>query len=348
MVVSRLIPFILVSGVVSFVTTPLVRRLAQRVNFVDNPRARKLHLTPMPMLGGIAIYLGVMASVMLTAQRQSYTQLLGVVLGATVVTLFGLWDDRVELSPTVKLLGQMLAAAIVVATGTQTHLFTIPALDYALTALWIVGVCNAINFQDNMDGLAAGLATVASGFFLLLAILEGLGLVAGLAAALMGASIGFLYYNFNPASLFMGDAGSMLLGFMLSVLGISLTFPGRPLGVTWMIPIIILGVPIFDTTLVVISRLRRGKHPYEGGKDHTSHRLVSIQGMSSARSVMTLYLIAAALGLLAIMLRDATLPQARLILAGLAAAFAGGLTWLELRFKPEAAAQSTATADTSV
>jgi len=328
---SQFIPFILVSGLVSFTSTPLVRRLAQRVNFVDNPQARKLHLTPMPMLGGLAIYLGLMASVVLTQQQSSYTKLLGIVLGATVMTLVGLWDDRTELSPALKMLGQLVAAAIVIATGTHTQLFDIRVLDYALTTFWIIGIVNAMNFQDNMDGRAAGLATVASGFFFILAVLEGLIIEAGLAAALLGASIGFLYYNFSPASLFMGDAGSMLLGFTLAVLGVNLKF-ARPLAVTWMIPIIILGVPIFDTTLVVISRLRRGIHVYQGGKDHTSHRLVSVLGMSSARSVMSLYLAAGALGLLAIMLRDATVLQARLILVGLAAAFVGALVYLEVKF----------------
>lgn len=333
---STFVPFILVSGLVSFISTPLVRRLAQRVNFVDNPQARKMHITPMPMLGGIAIYLGLMASVVLTQQSKTYIELLGIVLGATVTTLFGLWDDRVELSPAIKLVGQALATGILIATGTQVHVFDSEVLNIALTMFWVLGIVNAINFQDNMDGLAAGLATVASTFFFVLAASEGLFVVALLAAALLGACIGFLYYNFNPASLFMGDAGSMLIGFMLAVLGIKLTFSGRPLAATWMIPIIILGVPIFDTTLVVISRLRRGKHVYQGGKDHTSHRLVSILGMSSARSVMTLYLIAGMLGLVALMLRDASIIQARLLLAGLAALFVGALVWVEVKFKEPA------------
>jgi UDP-GlcNAc:undecaprenyl-phosphate GlcNAc-1-phosphate transferase len=330
---NKFIPVILASGLISFIATPLVRRLAQRVNFVDNPQARKMHITPMPMLGGVAIYLGLIASVVLGG-LQDYSEMFGVMGAATVITLVGLWDDRRELSPGIKLLGQIAATAILIAVGIQVNIFRIEWLNVAITLLWVIGICNAINFQDNMDGLAAGLATVTSGFFFMLATIEGLGLVATLGAATLGASIGFLYYNFNPASLFMGDAGSLLLGFMLAVLGIKLEFTGRPIAATWMIPIIILGVPIFDTTLVVISRLRRGRHIYEGGKDHTSHRLVSILGMSHARSVMTLYLVSAALGLTAIMLRDATPFQARLLLAGLAAAFVFALVWLEAKFKP--------------
>jgi UDP-GlcNAc:undecaprenyl-phosphate GlcNAc-1-phosphate transferase len=148
----------------------------------------------------------------------------------------------------------------------------------------------------------------------------------------LGAAVGFLYYNFSPATLFMGDAGSLLLGFVLAVLGIKLNFPGRPLNVTWMIPIIILGLPIFDTTLVVISRIRRRKPIYQGGKDHTSHRLVSVAGMVPTRAVMTLYLATATLGLIAMMLRDATVLQGYIILAILVTCFVGALFWLEWKF----------------
>ena len=329
---SQFIPIILASGLVSFIATPILRNLAQRFNFVDNPQARKVHARPMPMLGGVAIYLGLSVA-MIVGGNSSFVELLGILGGATVMTLFGLWDDRVTLGPLPKLLGQFLASAILIAAGVQIRLFASQALNVAITLVWVVGISNALNFQDNMDGLAAGLATVSSGFFFILAIVEGLGLVATLAAATLGACVGFLYYNFNPASLFMGDAGSQLLGFILAVLGMKLQFVGRPLGATWMIPIVVLGVPIFDTTLVVISRLRRRIHIYEGGKDHTSHRFVSVFGMTHARSVMSLYLVAAALGLTALMLREATLLQARLILLGLGAAFLFGIIWLEAKFK---------------
>ncbi len=342
---SRFILIILASGFISFLATPLMRLLAQTTNFVDKPSSRKVHITPMPMLGGVAIYLAVVGAIAISGVSNSYSdsskEILGVIIGATVMTLFGLWDDRVGLSPLAKLIGQLVAGAVLIGSGIQVRLFPSQALNIGLTLFWVVGICNAINFQDNMDGLAAGLATVASGFFLLLAVMEQLGLVAMLAAALLGASIGFLYYNFNPASLFMGDAGSLLIGFMLAVIGIELKFAGRPLAATWMIPILIMGVPIFDTTLVVISRLRRGKHIYQGGKDHTSHRLVSILGMTPARSVMTMYLIAIALGLVAIMLREVTQQQAWLWLVGLVGVLIGALLWLEIRFKPASSPEDT-------
>lgn len=328
---SQFIPIILAAGLISFIATPLVRRLAQKLNFVAHPGAQRFHTNPTPMLGGLAIYAGLIVAVFLS-RLPSYRELLAVLGGATVMTLFGVWDDRHSLSPVMKLLGQAIATALLIWGGIQVSLFRLPALDIAITFLWVIGICNAINFQDNMDGLAAGLATIASAFFLVLAVVEGLGLVAALAAAMVGACVGFLYYNFNPASLFMGDAGSLLIGFVLAVLGIKLQFVGRPLAVTWMIPIIILGVPIFDMTLVVLSRIRRGKHIYQGGTDHTSHRLVSVMGMTTARAVMTLYLVASSLGLIALMVRDATPLQARLILAVLAVIFVAGIVWLEWRF----------------
>ncbi|MBN1123225.1 MAG: undecaprenyl/decaprenyl-phosphate alpha-N-acetylglucosaminyl 1-phosphate transferase [Anaerolineae bacterium] len=328
---TKYISLILASGVISFLATPLMRRFAREVNFVDNPQARKVHRTPMPMLGGIAIYFGFMIPLTIAITR-SFVQTLGILGGATIMTLFGLWDDRVGLSPLVKMIGQVAATVLLILVGIQVKIFDSRWLNIAVTLFWVIGICNAINFQDNMDGLAAGLSMVSSGFFFVLALFENLEPVAQLAAATLGASVGFLYYNFNPASLFMGDAGSLLLGFILAVLGIRLEFVGSPLGATWMIPILVLGVPIFDTTMVVVSRLRRGKPVYEGGKDHTSHRLVSILNMTHARSVMTLYMMSVGLGLVAIMLRDATVPQARIVLIGLGAAFVGLLIWLEVKF----------------
>jgi UDP-GlcNAc:undecaprenyl-phosphate GlcNAc-1-phosphate transferase len=157
---------------------------------------------------------------------------------------------------------------------------------------------NAINFLDNMDGLSGGVTAIASAFFMLLAVQSGQYLVGGLAAALLGASAGFLLYNFNPASIFMGDTGSLFLGFMLAALGIKLRFPGHAAIVTWMVPVLVLGLPILDTTLVVISRIRRRMHPVTAGKDHISHRLVRL-GFTHREAVMLLYLMGGMLGIVA-------------------------------------------------
>jgi UDP-GlcNAc:undecaprenyl-phosphate/decaprenyl-phosphate GlcNAc-1-phosphate transferase len=328
---SKFIPIILASGLISFIATPLLRKLAASIDFVDNPERRKLHVTPMPMLGGLAIYFGLVSATVMTNTRM-HTEMMGIISGATVVTLFGLWDDRYGMRPLVKLGGQALATLILITAGIQVTLFQASVLNVALTFLWVLGISNALNLLDNMDGLAAGITAVISGFFLVLAVVEGLGVVSTLAAAMLGACVGFLYYNFNPATLFMGDAGSLLVGYILAVLGIKLTFAGRPQDVTWMIPIILLGLPIFDTTLVILSRLRHGRPVYQGGKDHTSHRLVSVFGMTPARAVMTLYLVSSVLGLLALMLRDSTPGQARLILVVLSVLFVAALFWMEYKF----------------
>ncbi|MEJ2148118.1 MAG: MraY family glycosyltransferase [Chloroflexota bacterium] len=328
---SKFIPIILASGLISFIATPLLRKLAASIDFVDNPERRKLHVTPMPMLGGLAIYFGLVSATVMTNTRM-HTEMMGIISGATVVTLFGLWDDRYGMRPLVKLGGQALATLILITAGIQVTLFQASVLNVALTFLWVLGISNALNLLDNMDGLAAGITAVISGFFLVLAVVEGLGVVSTLAAAMLGACVGFLYYNFNPATLFMGDAGSLLVGYILAVLGIKLTFAGRPQDVTWMIPIILLGLPIFDTTLVILSRLRHGRPVYQGGKDHTSHRLVSVFGMTPARAVMTLYLVSSVLGLLALMLRDSTPGQARLILVVLSVLFVAALFWMEFNF----------------
>jgi len=335
---SKFIPIILAAGVISFVLTPILRRLADRLGFVDHPSARKVHATPVPMLGGVAIYLGMAAAVAISPLaadvKTSTREMVGVLGGTTIMVIFGLWDDRVNLNPAVKLFGQGLAAAVLIASGIYVSLVHIPAVNYAITVFWVLGITNALNFLDNMDGLAAGISSVAAAFFLIMALLEGLGIVAALAAATLGACVAFLYYNFNPASLFMGDAGSMVLGFSLAVLGIKLSFKGIPLAITWTIPIIILGVPIFDTTLVVVSRLLRRKPIYLGGKDHTSHRLVAVFGMTPARAVMTLYLVAGALGLLSIMMRDASVLEARITDVALGIIFIASLAWLEMKYRP--------------
>jgi UDP-GlcNAc:undecaprenyl-phosphate GlcNAc-1-phosphate transferase len=197
----------------------------------------------------------------------------------------------------------------------------------AITFIWILGITNALNLLDNMDGLSGGVGAVAAGFFLLLAAWNGQYLVASLAAALMGVCIGFLVYNFNPASIFMGDAGSMFLGFILAVVGIKLRFPGRPNLITWMIPVVVLGLPIFDTTLVVLSRMKRGLNPLTNpGQDHVSHRLVSL-GLSHRQAVLLLYGICCALGIVGLLIMHsdafpAYLLGTMVLLIGLASLFA--------------------------
>ncbi len=197
------------------------------------------------------------------------------------------------------------------------------------TVVWVVGICNAMNLLDNMDGLSAGVAAIACAFFTVLAVIHGQIWVSIVAAVLLGAILGFLRYNWNPATIFMGDAGSLLLGYMLAVLAIKLRFPGVEPERSWMIPILVLAVPIFDTTLVTISRLRRGVSISSGGRDHVSHRLVQL-GLSVRQSVGIIYLAALLGGIVAVKIALLpSLPYIYALIALLAIAALSALILLE-------------------
>lgn len=290
--------------------TPLIRRLARRLGMVDRPDARRVHLSPVPLLGGIAIYIGFIVALLLFGEGWVVSQAISILIGATIVSFLGIWDDRWGVRPVMKLLGQAIAASIVILSDVQVSFLPNQAFNLFITFLWILGITNALNLLDNMDGLSGGVGAVAAAFFLLLAALNGQYLVASLAAALLGVCVGFLVYNFNPASIFMGDAGSMFLGFVLAAVGIKLRFPNHPNVITWMIPVVVLGLPIFDTTLIVVSRLRRGINPLTNpGKDHVSHRLVSL-GLSQRRAVILLYGVCCGLGLVGLLIMQAGLVPA--------------------------------------
>jgi len=327
---------ILVSALlIALGTMPLVRRAAVRWGFIAIPSSRRVHTRPTPLLGGVAIYLGCIAALVAFGDRFYVPQVIGMLVGASLVSFLGIWDDREGLRPLFKLFGQVIAAGILYLTGIQVGFLRQPVLNLAATMLWVLGITNALNLLDNMDGLSGGVATVACVFFMLLAVMSGQYLVASLAAALVGACLGFLYYNFNPASIFMGDTGSLFIGFTLAALGIKLRFPDNVDFVTWMIPVVVLGLPIFDTTLVVVSRLRRGLNPLTTpGKDHVSHRLV-LMGATQREAVLMLYLVCCALGVVAMFLTQATALEGYLIGVALLVAALYALWRLEkLSLKP--------------
>lgn len=318
---TQYLPIVIASALLAFLVTPLTRWLARRWGMVDQPGIRKAHRDPTPLLGGMALFIATTLGFLAFGQSDWLTQGIGIWGGGALMFFTGLWDDRWGMSAKLKLAACVVAALFASAFGVRVLLFNIWWLDTLITGLWIVGITNAANLMDNMDGLAAGLTLVAATFFFTLASLEGQGLVASLAAALMGASIGFLFYNLPPAVSFMGDSGSLTLGFLLAVLGIQIRFREFGIASTWMAPIVVLGVFIFDTTLVTLSRLRRGRSPFQGGSDHTSHRLTQL-GLSKPRAVLTLYVAAGVLGALAILLTRLEPLQANvafwvLILAGL-------------------------------
>ncbi len=313
--------------------TRVARRLARRIGFLDRPAARKLHITAIPLMGGVAIYAGVTLSILILG-RHFLPELAGILAGATVMSLLGLWDDRAELHPAIKLVGQITVAGGLVVTGVQVDLGWLPAwANIALTLAWVVGITNAVNFLDNMDGLAGGVCAVATAFLTVIAAMNGQYLVASLAAAVFGACLGFLFFNSKPASIFMGDAGSLFLGFTLAALGIKLRFPENVNFVTWMVPVLVMGVPIFDTALVIVSRVRRGVNPLTtSGKDHFSHRLVR-RGFSQREAVFALYLTGCALGLLAIFVMQATPAEGYQVGAAVVMCAAWAL-W-QLEWKPQ-------------
>ena len=318
-----LVVFVIALGVTA-VSIPGIRRLAISLGFVDAPAQRKMHSTPMPLIGGLAIYLGAIFAVALFSNRIAES-ITGVLIALSIVALVGLIDDRVGLPAWAKLGGQFISFLVLLYYGIHVQLPIPEFANYAITFIWLAGISNAINFLDNMDGLSAGVSAVAAAFMLLLAVVNEQILVSALAAALLGSCLGFLRYNFKPAQIFMGDAGSLFLGYSLAILGIQLRFPENSNIVTWMVPVLILGLPIFDTTLVVISRIRRGVSPNTAGKDHISHRLVSC-GFSQREAVLFLYLLGGVFGLVALFVTQAN-PLEGYIIGGIVAALALYAIW---------------------
>jgi UDP-GlcNAc:undecaprenyl-phosphate GlcNAc-1-phosphate transferase len=284
----QFVPILVVGFATALGMTPLSRAIALRLGVVDKPNQRKIHLENKPMMGGLAIYVGFALAMLLFSPPQYLVELGALLAGVTFLALVGLVDDRYTLGIKSKMLAEIIATLVLMAAGVHIKLFNIPLIDYGLTLLWVVALTNAVNFLDNMDGLAAGLSAIAAGYFTLIAYTQGLTLVSSLAAALAGSAVGFLIYNFSPASSFMGDMGALVLGFMLAVLGIKLEFGAQPPDVTWMVPLLVLALPLFDISLVVFTRIMEGRSPGQAGKDHTSHRLMSL-GLSDRWTLFVLY-----------------------------------------------------------
>jgi UDP-GlcNAc:undecaprenyl-phosphate GlcNAc-1-phosphate transferase len=292
----------------SMMLTVPVRALALRVGMVDLPGPRKVHVQPIPLLGGLAMYGGVMLAIIFAFDGAAREQSVGIVTGATLVAAVGFLDDRGWLHHQIKLfVGMPVAACILLATGIHAQAFEliVPGrmgylLDAGLTIFWVVAITASFSILDHMDGLCAGVAATASFFFALLAFLNGQIVVSTLAAAIFGAAAGFLRWNFKPAKIFMGDGGAMFLGFLMATLGLKLRLSDGSHASGLLAPVLILGVTIFDTTLVTISRARRGLLPFAApGKDHAAHRLANL-GLGQRGAVLALYLAGAVSGALAI------------------------------------------------
>jgi UDP-GlcNAc:undecaprenyl-phosphate/decaprenyl-phosphate GlcNAc-1-phosphate transferase len=306
---------IAVSAVLAAVLTFATRALARRFNFVAKPKSDRWHKRPTAMLGGAAIFAATLLMYAVAVPRAGGA---GIVLGAaSFLFLVGLLDDLINIKPYQKLIGQLIGATFVVWYGLRLPLTGYELVDIWITVFWLVGITNAINLLDNMDGLAAGIAAIATislavGFFANGQVAEGM-----LAAVFIGALIGFLVFNFNPASIFMGDCGSMFVGFLLAGTVLLGQTGGRSRSIFTIlaVPVLILFVPIFDTTFVTILRKLWGRKASQGGRDHTSHRLVAL-GLTERSAVLLLYGLAAGAGALSLLVAQLETTQS-LALIGL-------------------------------
>jgi UDP-GlcNAc:undecaprenyl-phosphate/decaprenyl-phosphate GlcNAc-1-phosphate transferase len=289
---------LLLAFALSVAATPLVIKLATRHGLVSRPKADRWNLRSTPLMGGVAIYLGVTGSVLSFSELGQ--EMVGVLCGGTLIFILGVIDDVLQIKPSSKFLGQILAACVVLYAGLKFDLIPNPFLNIFLTVLWVVGITNAFNLLDNMDGLSAGVAAISALTTFVFSLIQGLPEISILSLAVLGATLGFLLFNFKPARIFMGDCGSLFLGFTLActtILG-SWEQASNLFGIL-AIPALALGVPIFDTLLVTVSRVISGRSVSLGGRDHTSHRLVAL-GMSERKAVVSLYLLCGALGAIAI------------------------------------------------
>lgn len=316
---TYILPFV-IGLLVTLLVTPLVKRIAIRIGAIDRPNERKVHQRLMPRLGGLAIYLGVIASVWW--MMDDYREILAIFLAATIVVITGILDDKYEIRPLYKLFGQVIAALIVVYFGVQMQFIHLPfdegdilnfgVLSIPISILWIVGVTNAINLMDGLDGLASGVTAIATATMLILAIMMGNIPVIILASALLGSLIAFLFYNFHPAKIFMGDSGSLFLGFMMGVLSL-LGFKQATLA-SLILPIVILGVPLSDTAFAILRRWVNHRPISSPDKQHLHHCLLNM-GLSHRATVLVIYGISAFFGASAILLSRATLWVEIIVLA---------------------------------
>lgn len=322
----------LASALLSTLLVPLAIRVAVARGWLDRPDGdRKQQRTSTPYLGGVAILLGFTVTILLAAvldpPEANADELVAILAGAAILSLMGLADDLRGGLPVWLRLGAVVAAAVVLyATGVQIRLFGGGAADAALTVLWVVGITNAFNLLDNMDGLSAGTAAIAGLWFVVIAAVTGQFLVGALAAGLAGCAVGFLRHNRHPAQVYMGDAGSLFLGFTLAAIGIKLRFDA-PVNVTAFVPPLVLALPITDTALVTVSRLRHGRSPFRGGRDHLSHRLVRV-GLSVPTAVRSLYGVALLTGWAGLVMHRQDRVTAYLLLGLVVAALATGATLL--------------------
>jgi UDP-GlcNAc:undecaprenyl-phosphate GlcNAc-1-phosphate transferase len=290
------VPILVVAFITALGLTPVVRQLALRLGVVAKPNNRTIHSGHMPLLGGLAIYIGFTLSLLLFSPPKYIAQFAAVLAGAGFIAAVGAIDDRYNLNIRTRFIAAAVAGAFVVFSGITFQFTGHWFIDAPLSIFWIMALTNAVNFQDNMDGLSAGSSAISALFFLLIALSQGLILVSLLAAAVLGSAVGFLVYNFAPSSTFMGDMGALMLGFVLAVIGIKIEMVSPTINPQWIIPIVVMWLPAFDINLVIFTRISEGRSPGQAGRDHTSHRLMSL-GLSHRKVLFILYATCALFGL---------------------------------------------------
>lgn len=338
----HLVAFLVAAFVVLW-STPIVKTIGLRTGYVDLPNPRKVHKHPMVRLGGISIFLGNLIALLviwvlggfndLTSAAES--ELWGVTLGGLLFFLIGLLDDLFTLSPGLRLLMQAGGATLAWVMGVRIEFFTLPFADpgllpldwlsFPITLLWLVGMANAINFMDGLDGLAAGISGIAAVVMLVVSLFMNQAAAALLAAAVAGGALSFLRYNFNPAQLFMGDGGAYFLGFTLAGIGV-IGLVKTVTTVAVVLPFLILAVPILDTSTVILDRLRRGKSPFSADKRHLHHRLLNA-GLSQRRIVLFIYALTFWVGSLAVAYAGVPGGQAYAVGASLLMGYATLQVW---------------------
>lgn len=309
----EIIPVILALGTAmlfSFLLTPPVKRLAHKIGAVDVPKDdRRMHKHPIPRLGGLAIFIGCVISILTFAQITP--QVRGILIGSAIIVAVGIVDDVRPLGAGIKLILQIVSALIAVGHGVLIPMIANPfpfGGDYwdfgiwaiPITVIWIVAVTNSVNLIDGLDGLADGVSSIGALTMLIISLLMGDIPMAIICGALVGACVGFIPYNMNPAKIFMGDTGSTFLGYMLATISVLGLFKFYAV-ISFIVPFIILGFPIYDTTSAFTRRILKGQNPMKADRSHTHHKLIDM-GMNQKQAVATLYLISGVLGLCAVMI----------------------------------------------
>ena len=319
---------LLAALVISFLMTPVVKTFAYKIGAVDVPKdARRMHKVPIPRLGGLAIFIGFMVSVLILGDVRGNGQMQSILLGAVSIVVLGVGGESMALRALLGLGVQVGAALIPALNGVVIQAFSNPnifsdslywvlgPLSVPFTVLWIVAITNAVNLIDGLDGLANGVSAISATTMLVIALLASEAEVAVVMAALVGACVGFMPYNLNPAKMFMGDTGATFLGFILATMSIQGLFKFYAV-ISFAVPFLILGLPIFDTTFAFIRRIAHGQSPMHADRGHIHHRLIDM-GLSQKQAVATLYVISAMLGLSAVVLTTGGEQKAMLFFVAL-------------------------------